>query len=78
MDTSVGTAKLKAPRVFISYSHDSLQHETKVLELADRLRNDGVDANLDQYEPLPADGWPMWMDKEIRSADFVLVISTER
>jgi hypothetical protein len=36
-------------RVFISYSHDSIEHARLVLELAERLRADGVDAQLDQY-----------------------------
>ena len=37
------------PKVFISYSHDSPEHAQHVLELAERLRSDGVDAQLDQY-----------------------------
>ena len=37
------------PRVFISYSHDSLEHARRVLGLAERLREDGIDAQLDQY-----------------------------
>ena len=35
--------------VFISYSHDSDEHREKVLGLAERLRQDGLDAQLDQY-----------------------------
>jgi len=35
--------------VFISYSHDSPQHEARVLVPADRLRTDGIDAMIDQY-----------------------------
>lgn len=31
--------------VFISYSHDSVEHEERLLALAERLRSDGVDAN---------------------------------
>ncbi|MCP4656050.1 MAG: hypothetical protein GY856_11605, partial [bacterium] len=33
-----------APRVFLSYSHDSDEHRDRVLALADRLRADGIDA----------------------------------
>ncbi|MBV8276668.1 MAG: hypothetical protein JO170_15605 [Verrucomicrobia bacterium] len=38
-----------APRVFISYSHDSTGHKEIVLRFAERLRKDGVDAQIDQY-----------------------------
>jgi len=48
-----------------------------VLELADRLRADGIDASIDQYEPSPPQGWPAWCEAEIREADFVLMVCTE-
>lgn len=35
------------PRVFISYSHDSVEHKAFVLQLANRLRADGLDCQLD-------------------------------
>jgi hypothetical protein len=65
------------PRVFTSYSHDSPTHEQRVLGLSDRLRRDGVDAILDQYESAPPEGWPAWMEHQIREADFVLVVCSE-
>ena len=65
------------PKVFISYSHDSRLHLDRVLELADRLRAEGIDCNLDQYEPAPAEGWPRWMDRQFQDADFILVVCTE-
>ncbi|MGH9752668.1 MAG: SEFIR domain-containing protein, partial [Blastocatellia bacterium] len=65
------------PKVFISYSHDSHEHLDRVLALAGRLRDEGIDCNLDQYEPAPAEGWPRWMDKQFKDADFILVICTE-
>src|SRR6266700_1530276 len=64
------------PKVFISYSHDSLEHEDRVLELSDRLREDALDCILDQYEISVPEGWPRWMDRQIRTADFVLMICT--
>jgi hypothetical protein len=64
-------------KVFISYSHDSRQHEKRVLALANLLRSDGIDAILDQYIVAPPEGWPLWMEKQIRDANFVLVICTE-
>jgi tetratricopeptide (TPR) repeat protein len=65
------------PRVFISYSHDSPEHADRVLTLADRLRSEGIDCHLDQYETSPPEGWPRWMLNQVESADFVLVICTE-
>ena len=65
-------------RVFISYSHDSAEHKEQVLQLSERLRADGVDVTLDQYiqESGPAEGWPRWMDEQLRTADLVLVVCT--
>src|SRR6516162_4184540 len=67
----------EAPRVFISYSHDSDEHRDRVLELADRLRADGIDAMIDQYVQFPPEGWPDWCEAEIEKACFVLMICTE-
>jgi hypothetical protein len=41
------------PKVFISYSHDTAEHQERVLDLADRLRADGIDAEIDQYNAAP-------------------------
>ena len=65
------------PRVFISYSHDSADHQDRVLELADRLRGDGIDAMIDQYVQSPPEGWPAWCEAEIRKAAFVPIMCTE-
>jgi len=64
------------PRVFISYSHDSAGHKVRVLELANRLREEGIDARLDRYVAFPAEGWPRWMRTEIEQADAVLIVCT--
>lgn len=68
---------MTAPTVFISYSHDSPEHEKRVLELSDQLRGDGIDCTIDQYETSPVEGWPKWMDRQIEKSDFVLVVCTE-
>lgn len=65
------------PTVFISYSQDSDEHNARVLELANRLRADGIDATIDQYESSPPEGWPKWMDRLVAKSDFVIVICTE-
>jgi TIR domain len=66
-----------APKVLISYSHDSSDHEKRVLELANRLRAGGIDCTIDQYVVVPAEGWPRWMDKQIRDSDFVVMVCTD-
>lgn len=63
--------------IFISYSHDSEEHCDRVLSLSNRLIEDGLDCILDQYETSPPEGWPKWMDKHLRDAEWVLVICTE-
>lgn len=65
------------PRVFISYSHQDVDYENKILEFANKLRSEGIDANVDLYEEVPPEGWPRWMENQIREADFVLVISSK-
>jgi len=68
---------MKSPTVFISYTHDSPEHADRVLALADRLINEGVNCILDQYEKSPPEGWPMWMDRHIKNSEFVIMICTE-
>jgi len=65
------------PSVFISYSHDSSEHEARVLALADRLRSEGINAQIDQYEPSPVEGFQRWMIRHVRDADFVLMVCTD-
>ena len=63
--------------VFISYSHDTVEHVEAVLELSDRLRSEGIDCVLDQYEVSPPEGWPRWMDKKFvtRNMYFLFALS---
>lgn len=65
------------PKIFISYSHDSKEHQDRVLELSNRLRSEGIDCALDQYEDSPPEGWPKWMERNVKNSDFVLVVCTE-
>ena len=67
-----------APRVFLSYSHDSAEHAARVLALADALCDGGLDVILDRYvHPAPDEGWPLWMERNLDAADFVLMVCTE-
>ena len=65
-------------KVFISYSHDSEEHQQNVLGLADRLRDEGIDCIIDQYEESPPEGWVRWAINQIEGAGFVLVVCTEQ
>jgi tetratricopeptide (TPR) repeat protein len=58
-----------APKVFISYSHDSLEHRDRVWALSNRLRRGGIDCQIDQYEESPEKGWPQWCDDQIEEAE---------
>jgi CheY-like chemotaxis protein len=72
----IGVRSLDPPKVFVSYSHDSEEHCRYVLEVANRLRSDGIDAWIDRYVTAPIEGWPRWMLKQIQEADFVLLVCT--
>lgn len=72
-----GPALEQTRRVFISYSHDSTGHKDRVLQLANKLRADGIDASLDQYIEAPPEGWPKWMQQQLADAAFVLVVCTQ-
>src|ERR1035437_10253661 len=67
----------KNPTVFISYSRESKEHQDRVLNLSNKLRTEGIDCSLDQYEQSPLEGWPKWMDKKVINSNFVLIVCTE-
>jgi hypothetical protein len=63
---------MKIPKVFISYSHDSQEHKKWVLDLATRLRNNGVDAIIDQWALRAGDDLPHFMETHLA---FLLIFS---
>ncbi|MGO9518966.1 MAG: tetratricopeptide repeat protein [Candidatus Korobacteraceae bacterium] len=65
------------PRVFISYTHDTPEHEGHMWDLSEQLRSDGVECHIDQEEQSPAGGWPSWCSDQIKKADSVLIVCTE-
>jgi hypothetical protein len=69
---------MNPPRVFISYSHDSAEHKLWVLDFATTLRNRGVDAVLDQWDLLPGDDLPHFMETQLAQCDNVLMICTDK
>jgi hypothetical protein len=66
------------PTAFISYSWDSDAHKVWVRDFASRLRNDGVETILDQWEVVPGSQMPSFMEASVRDNDFVLIICTPR
>jgi SEFIR domain len=62
--------------VFISYSHDSIDHMRNVMSLCSRLRHQGVDCMIDQFVTSPDEGWPLWMERQIQKSEFILVVCT--
>jgi TIR domain len=69
---------MPAPKVFISYSHDSATHKGWVLELASFLRTNGIDVVLDQWDVRLGKDLPKFMEDSVSGADRVLAICTER
>lgn len=69
---------MKSPRVFVSYSHDSTTHKKWVLEFSTTLRNQGVDAVLDQWDLKPGDDLPHFMESQLEKCDFSLMICTDQ
>ncbi len=66
-----------AERVFravISYARGP--HDRRALELSDRLNDEGVDCEIDQYNDAPPQGWPTWM-LDVMVDRVVLVVCTE-
>lgn len=69
---------MSIPKVFISYSHDTQEHKKWALELAIRLRNNGIDAIIDQFELKPGDDLPHFMETNLSKADKIIMVCSER
>src|ERR1700710_2166212 len=68
---------MSIPKAFISYSHDTLENKKWVLELATRLRTNGIDAILDQWELTAGSDIPHYMETNLASADYIIMVCTE-
>ena len=66
------------PRAFVSYSHDSELHKEWVGKLAIHLRANGVDVAFDQWDLIPGDDAPRYMERAVRDSDWVVVVCTEK
>jgi hypothetical protein len=63
--------------VFVSYSWDNEDHKAWALEFAKRLREDGIDAIIDQTHLKLGARSPEFMERSVRESQFVLVVCTE-
>jgi hypothetical protein len=68
----------KPPRVFISYSRTSPEHEQWVEALGAFLRENGIDARLDIWNLRRGMDLPQFMTNELTLADRVVLVSDER
>lgn len=67
----------RAPRVFISYAHDSDLHKQLVYEFALFLRANGVEADLDQFHLDERKDWSVLLpERMLVWADYVVVIAS--
>ena len=67
---------LQQPNAFISYSWDDEKHKAWTRSLALRLRSDGVDVKLDQWDVAFGDQLPKFMETAIRENNYVLIVCT--
>jgi hypothetical protein len=65
-----------APKVFVSYAHESAEHKNWVLRLAGDLRKHGVDAILDVWDLKPGDDVARFME-HLASVDRVVIVCSE-
>lgn len=62
--------------VFISYSWDNEEHKDWVLELANKLRSDGIDVILDRYYLRPGSNLSFFVENSLRKCHRILIILT--
>ncbi len=67
----------QVPRVFISYSHDSENHKAWVLNLSTRLRANGVDVVLDQWDVKLGSDIAKFIELGLSGSDRIIMICTE-
>lgn len=72
----MATKEIKIPKVFISYSWTSPEYEDKVLNLAKRLKTDGINVILDKWLLKPGNDNINFMEKCVKdeTIDYVLIL----
>ena len=70
-------ADREAPRVFVTYSHDTPEHKALVEKFARFLRAAiGLDVHLDSWYDNRRRDWSLWAVEQLTKADFILVIAS--
>jgi len=65
------------PKVFISYSHDSEEHKDWVLQLATRLRSNGVDVILDRWNLKLGSDVASFMERELSKSNRIICVCSD-
>jgi hypothetical protein len=66
-----------APRVFVTYAHDTPEHKDLVEKFATFLRAGiGLDVHLDAWYDNVRRDWSLWATEHLREADFIVVIAS--
>src|SRR5688572_4824110 len=66
------------PKTFISYAWENEEIKEWVRNIATELRAKGIDAKIDQWEIVPGDQMPHFMEKSVRENKYVLLICTPK
>src|SRR5882672_7221560 len=69
--------EIAPPKVFISYSWESDEHKNWVRSLSERLTQNGVNVRLDQWHIGPGQSLTQFMEAEVQTCEFVLVVCTK-
>ena len=64
----------KTPKIFISYSWTTPNHEEWVLNLAERLVSDGIEVVFDKWDLKPGNDKYKFMESSVESSDIVKVL----
>ncbi|WP_181771599.1 SEFIR domain-containing protein [Amycolatopsis pittospori] len=67
----------EAPKVFVTYAHDSPEHKDRVRRFAEFLHGQiGLDVHLDQWDDHDRRDWSSWALDHLDTANFVVVIAS--
>lgn len=66
------------PIVFISYSHDGVEHSGWVLNLASQLRSNGVDVIFDGFETKIGSDLALFMEQGLNASHKVICICSDK
>lgn len=69
---------IESGRFLISYDHETPAHRANVLELCRLLRAEGLTVRVDADDEGERQDWSLWMLREIKAADRVLMVVSAR